>query len=119
MPRPASPRGDTDPVDPSGVTIASDPPPALTARDTAAPIVVRVTPAPQDPLPDPLVGRTLRHFRVDAPLGRGGMGAVYRAWDLSLDRPVALKVLLYDSPAAPARFVREARAQAKLRHPNV
>jgi len=47
------------------------------------------------------------------------MGAVYRAWDLSLDRPVALKVLLHDSPTARARFVREARAQARLRHPNV
>jgi len=69
--------------------------------------------------PDPMVGTTLRHFRIDAPLGRGGMGAVYRAWDLSLDRPVALKVLLHDSATARARFVREARAQAKLRHPNV
>jgi predicted Ser/Thr protein kinase len=121
MPRPASPANDTETVDPSGVTIASDPPPpmAATRPDVGQGVVVRVTPAPLAAPPDPLVGTTLKHFRVDAPLGQGGMGAVYRAWDLSLDRPVALKVLLHDSATARARFVREARAQARLRHPNV
>jgi hypothetical protein len=112
MPRPASPPNDTETVDPSGVTVASDAPsPHGTPAGAGAVAVL----AP----PDPLLGTTLKHFRVDAPLGQGGMGAVYRAWDLSLERPVALKVLLYDSPAARARFVREARAQARLRHPNV
>src|SRR5580692_2341873 len=122
MPRPALPADDTATVDPSGVTLASDPPPAgqTTQPDQARQhVVIRVTPGSPAPLADPLVGKTLQHFRVDAPLGQGGMGAVYRAWDLSLDRPVALKVLLHDSPTARARFVREARAQAKLRHPNV
>lgn len=70
-------------------------------------------------LADPLLGATLGHFRVDALLGRGGMGAVYRAWDTSLERPVALKTLLFDSAPARARFLREARAQAQLRHPHV
>jgi predicted Ser/Thr protein kinase len=113
MPRPASPADETETVDPSGVTQSSErPSPLATRPEDARPLVVHEG-------PDPLVGKTLRHFRVDAPLGQGGMGAVYRAWDLSLDRPVALKVLLHDSPTARARFVREARAQAKLRHPNV
>jgi len=90
-------------VDPLARTAVSDPPGPL------APAV------PQDPL----LGRELRHYKIDAPLGRGGMGAVYRAWDTSLERPVALKVLLADTEAARVRFLREARAQAKLRHPNV
>jgi uncharacterized RDD family membrane protein YckC len=68
---------------------------------------------------DPLLGKTLAHFRVDAPLGRGGMGAVYRAWDASLQRTVALKVLLHDTPQMRQRFMREARAQARIKHPNV
>lgn len=66
-----------------------------------------------------LIGRALGHFRIDALLGQGGMGAVYRAWDLSLERSVALKTVLLDSPHTRALFMREARAQAKLHHPNV
>lgn len=68
------------------------------------------------------VGSLLAHFRIDAPLGQGGMGEVYRATDLALDRPVAIKVL----PAGVAqdtgrreRLFREARAQARVQHPNV
>jgi serine/threonine-protein kinase len=77
---------------------------------------------------DPLVGARLRHFELLSLLGRGGMGAVYLANDTSLERPVAVKVLaphiahLPDAHGAQgtiARFVREARAQARLRHPNV
>ncbi len=67
-------------------------------------------------------GRLLAHFRLEERLGRGGMGEVWRATDLSLDRDVAIKVL----PAAVARdpdrrerLLREARAQARLAHPNV
>ena len=72
--------------------------------------------------PDVLVGTRLRHFEVRRLLGRGGMGAVYLGNDTSLERPVALKVLSSDishDPEVVARFVREARAQARLRHPNV
>ncbi|MBX3229618.1 MAG: protein kinase [Labilithrix sp.] len=68
---------------------------------------------------DSLIGRDIGNFRIDALLGQGGMGAVYRAWDLSLDRPVALKTVLLDNAHTRALFVRESRAQAKLRHPNV
>ena len=54
-------------------------------------------------------------------VGRGGMGAVYKVRQKNLDRIVALKVFLYrsDDPEFAARFQREARALAKLRHPNI
>ncbi|MGB0099097.1 MAG: serine/threonine-protein kinase, partial [Nocardioides sp.] len=56
-------------------------------------------------------------YRIDRRLGGGGMGVVYAAWDLGLERPVALKVIspqLADDPDFRGRFVREARAQAAL-----
>jgi uncharacterized RDD family membrane protein YckC/predicted Ser/Thr protein kinase len=71
---------------------------------------------------DALIGTMLKHFRVDRLLGRGAMGAVYLGWDTSLEREVALKVLspnLAHVPDVVARFVREARSQGKLKHPNV
>jgi serine/threonine-protein kinase len=61
-------------------------------------------------------------YRIDRELGRGGMGIVYKATDLVLDRPVALKVLpdqLRDNPQALRNFIREAKAAAKLNHPNI
>jgi serine/threonine-protein kinase len=61
-------------------------------------------------------------YRVEAVLGHGGMGVVYRAWHLRLDRPVALKMLLTGVHARPQeleRFLREAQAVAGLRHPNI
>jgi serine/threonine protein kinase/ketosteroid isomerase-like protein len=61
-------------------------------------------------------------YRLDRMLGRGGMGAVYAGTHLDLDRPVAIKLLLSDFTAdadAMERFRREARAAAKLNHPNV
>lgn len=70
---------------------------------------------------DALLGQRLDHFVLEQPLGKGGMGAVYRAHDVSLDRPVAIK-MIRGSLAAPAeqgRLLREARAQARLNHPNV
>jgi serine/threonine-protein kinase len=74
--------------------------------------------------PDPsgLSGRTVSHFRVIEPLGAGGMGVVYRAEDVRLNRMVALKFPLrgyaVDQEAA-ARFLREARSAAGLDHPNI
>lgn len=68
-----------------------------------------------------LVGASLDHFVVERPLGAGGMGAVYVAQDVSLDRRVAIKVLrgaLADVEHE-ERLLREARAQARLNHPNV
>jgi serine/threonine protein kinase len=64
-------------------------------------------------------------FRIEAELGRGGMGVVYRATDLTLDREVALKIMMADRWPAEARphlfeiFDREARATAKLSHPSI
>ena len=61
-------------------------------------------------------------FAVERELGRGGMGVVYLARDLGLDRPVAIKVLAPHLAAVPelrARFLTEARLAARLSHPNI
>ncbi|MBL8148845.1 MAG: serine/threonine protein kinase [Blastocatellia bacterium] len=61
-------------------------------------------------------------YRIDALIGQGGMGAVYRATHLELDRVIALKVVLPDfvsSNETLERFRREARATARLNHPSV
>lgn len=63
--------------------------------------------------------RALAHYRVGDPIGFGGMGMVYSAYDPRLDRRVALKVLWGDRGAHSERLHREARAMAKLAHPNV
>jgi serine/threonine-protein kinase len=71
---------------------------------------------------DPLIGATLLdRFRIVARLGSGGMGAVYRARQLSVERDVAVKILRSDRAGADtaARFEREARVIAKLKHPNI
>jgi tetratricopeptide (TPR) repeat protein len=67
-------------------------------------------------------GRCLGHFELVAPLGRGGMGEVWRARDLRLGREVAVKLLpeqLAFDPEYVTRFEREARALAALNHPHV
>ncbi|MDX2226683.1 MAG: protein kinase [Verrucomicrobiae bacterium] len=71
---------------------------------------------------DPLIGQTLNGFEILGLLGRGGMGVVYRANQVSLDRIVALKILpahLANDPDYLKRFNVEARAAAKLNHPNI
>ncbi|MCA9541214.1 MAG: serine/threonine protein kinase [Myxococcales bacterium] len=69
--------------------------------------------------PRELVGRTLGHkFLLEAMIGRGGFGAVYRASQLPLGRMVAVKVNLHlRHGALRTRFVREARVLSELRHP--
>jgi len=69
-----------------------------------------------------LIGRTLGHYRVVDQIGAGGMGVVYRAYDERLDRDVAIKVLLEEVATDSdrlARFETEAKAVAKLAHPNI
>lgn len=69
-----------------------------------------------------LSGQHLAHFRIERKLGKGGMGEVYLATDLALQRPVAIKILSRDiaeDPDLRERFYREARAQARIQHPNV
>jgi serine/threonine-protein kinase len=72
---------------------------------------------------DPMVGRSLdARYRVDALIARGGMASVYLATDTRLERRVAVKVIhphLADDPALAARFEHEARAAARLSHPDV
>jgi serine/threonine protein kinase len=65
---------------------------------------------------------TLGHYRLDALIGRGGMGEVYLAVDTRLDRAVAVKVMRQSNSgleAAVVRFLREARAASALNHPNI
>ena len=74
-------------------------------------------PALQERLAQALHG----HYRIERELGAGGMGVVFLAHDLSLDRPVAIKVLRPDRATAVGieRFVREGRVLSKLSHPSI
>jgi len=71
---------------------------------------------------DPVIGSTLAGYRIDGLIARGGMGVVYRATHLALERPVALKVIareLAGKDGFRERFLRESRLAARLDHPNV
>jgi serine/threonine-protein kinase len=103
----AAPR--SGPGDPSASRTATSPP--ATARTTGEGEPAGV-----------VAGQQLGHFRIERPLGAGGMGEVYLATDLALDRPVAIKVLptaVARDPVRRDRMVREARAQARVNHPNI
>ncbi len=67
-------------------------------------------------------GTRLGPYEILAPIGKGGMGEVYKANDTRLDRTVAIKVLpehLAESPERKARFEREAKAISQLNHPHI
>src|SRR5688500_14458051 len=71
---------------------------------------------------NPAAGTEVAGYRIEHLLGRGGMGTVYRAHDVRLNRPVALKLLAPDasgSDGAPERLLRESHLAARLDHPNV
>ena len=74
------------------------------------------------PPADPLIGTTLANYRLERLLGRGGMASVYYGFDFQLQRPGAVKVIderHSGETSYSARFVREARAMASWRHPNI
>ena len=69
-----------------------------------------------------MIGETIGHYRILEKLGEGGMGQVYRAQDLDLDRQVAIKMLpptMASDPSRLARLKREAQVLATLDHPNI
>ena len=69
-----------------------------------------------------MIGQTVSHYRILDKLGQGGMGVVYKAHDMYLDRVVAVKTLLPGNVADPERtrrFAQEAQAIAAMNHPNI
>src|SRR3989304_10109295 len=69
-----------------------------------------------------MTGHAVKHYLVEAQLGKGGMGVVYRARDTGRGRPVALKVLppeFMRDAERKARFVQEARAASAVNHPAI
>jgi serine/threonine protein kinase len=71
---------------------------------------------------DNLIGRQIAQYQIEALLGEGGMGSVYRAVDVNLARPVALKIMhrrFANQPEFQQRFMQEAQASARLNHPSI
>src|SRR5215469_1616972 len=69
-----------------------------------------------------MIGRVVGQYKILEPLGEGGMGSVYKAIDLMLDRPVAIKTVRCHWKAAPGameRFRSEATLVARLNHPSI
>ena len=79
--------------------------------------------AADDEKTDPLVGTQMNGFKIQARIGSGGFGVVYKAFDTNLERSVAIKMLppkiAQAGQGVVERFLREARSAAKLAHPNI
>jgi serine/threonine protein kinase len=69
-----------------------------------------------------MIGQTILHYQIEEKIGSGGMGEVYKARDLKLDRPVVLKfphVDMLQAPQIQQRLIREAKTSGSLNHPNI
>jgi serine/threonine protein kinase len=96
-------------------------PPGSRGNPAAAPApAADIPPPPQGLNPDDWwVGQVIGNYKVESMLGRGGMGIVYKAVDVNLRRPVAVKAMIAVSERSQARFLREAHLAAVLNHPNI
>ncbi|MEM8884341.1 MAG: serine/threonine-protein kinase [Planctomycetota bacterium] len=95
---------------------------AVSARAVDCPCGETFDPATRPTVADPLLGRLVDGYRIEAIIGRGAIGSVYRAEQASLRRAVALKVLppnFADDPRLLRRFHREASKLASLSHPHI
>ncbi len=89
------------------------------SSDRTTPTLARAEPVP---LVDPLIGKTVGGCIIEAKIGEGGMGAVYRGTQTSLERTVAIKILsphLARSKSYITRFLRESKIVASIKHPNI
>jgi serine/threonine protein kinase len=100
-----------DPRPPAEETAAATP---TTMGGVGAAIAVALPAADRIP-----AGATVGRYEIVKTLGQGGMGIVYLAYDPTLDRPVALKLLRPELRGAQARLLREGQSVARLAHPNV
>jgi hypothetical protein len=90
--------------------------------DTSDPLARDATGPELPAAVDPSIPKELGRFKIRSRLGSGAFGTVYRAHDPVLDREVAMKVpraAALEKPEARARFLREPKAAAQLRHPNI
>ena len=67
----------------------------------------------------PTIPTFIGRFKIVSQIGKGGMGALYLAWDPTLEREIAIKLLREDNDELRERFAREARSVARLRHPHI
>src|SRR5262245_21228722 len=110
------------PDDPTRTRVQPDRPPADTSAAPAAGPGSTLPAEPTRPVPGPYGLPALARYEIIREIGRGGMGDVYEARQVGLNRTVALKMILagaHAGPEAVRRFRAEAEAVARLQHPNV
>ena len=91
----------------------------MLGADLRSAIDAPAAPTPEDE-PTVAPGARIAHYRLDERLGAGGMGEVFRAWDLALGRPAAIKLIRRGVPGdLPRRLLREVEASARLQHPTI